>query len=51
MDPFVGSGTTSMAAARLNRRYVGYEIDQEYYELANKRVGFVPQEIVLTRDS
>lgn len=51
LDPFVGSGTTSMAAARLNRRYVGYEIDQEYFELANKRVGFVPQEIVLTRDS
>ena len=38
LDPFVGSGTTAEAAARLGRAYVGIEIDRDYVELANRRV-------------
>jgi site-specific DNA-methyltransferase (adenine-specific) len=37
LDPFSGSGTTGLAAARLGRRYVGIEMDQEYLDLAIRR--------------
>jgi DNA modification methylase len=38
LDPFVGSGTTAVAAHQLNRHYVGIEIDHKYYELALQRM-------------
>jgi len=41
LDPFIGSGTTAIAALKLKRHYIGYEISQEYYELANNRINEV----------
>ena len=38
LDPFMGSGQTAIAALKTNRFFVGYEINQEYLELANKRI-------------
>lgn len=38
LDPFCGSGTTCLAAKLADRRFVGYEIDQSYVELARKRL-------------
>ena len=38
LDPFMGSGTTAIAALKSNRYYVGFEINKEYVELANKRI-------------
>ncbi len=38
LDPFLGSGTTSVAAKQLNRNYVGYEINKEYIDIANIRL-------------
>lgn len=37
-DPFMGSGTTAIAAKLLNRDFVGAEISKKYCELANKRL-------------
>jgi site-specific DNA-methyltransferase (adenine-specific) len=34
LDPFVGSGTTCIAAAELGREYIGIEMKEEYYNLA-----------------
>lgn len=34
LDPFVGSGTTSVAAKELGRNYVGIEVNNDYYQLA-----------------
>src|SRR4051794_33337962 len=38
LDPFLGSGTTAVAAARNDRRYVGYDTDPAYVELARERL-------------
>jgi site-specific DNA-methyltransferase (adenine-specific) len=38
LDPFMGSGQVALAAIESGRRYVGYEINPDYVELANKRV-------------
>ena len=38
LDPFMGSGSTLAAAARLSRRYVGYDLDPAYVSLARERV-------------
>lgn len=38
LDPFVGSGSTCIAAAQTGRYYIGYEISQQYYEIANERI-------------
>jgi len=38
LDPFVGSGTTAVAAVRTGRHYVGYDTDEEYVEAARARV-------------
>ncbi len=37
-DPFLGSGTTSVVAKKLNRRYIGVEINEEYCIWAEKRL-------------
>jgi len=37
LDPFVGSGTTALAAIQLGRHFVGIDINKEYIELARKR--------------
>ncbi|MED5271934.1 MAG: site-specific DNA-methyltransferase [Candidatus Thermoplasmatota archaeon] len=38
MDPFMGSGSTCIAALDTNRRYLGIDIDQEYCDLALNRI-------------
>lgn len=38
LDPFMGSGTTALAALRSGRKFVGYEIVEEYVALAQKRI-------------
>lgn len=38
LDPFMGSGTTAIAALKSSREYVGFEINKDYIQLTNKRV-------------
>lgn len=37
-DPFMGSGTTGVAAIETGRRFVGCELNKEYYDIAKKRI-------------
>ena len=39
LDPFMGSGTTGMVAKQLDRHYIGIELNPEYKELAEARIG------------
>jgi len=38
LDPFCGSGTTGVVAKKLNRRFVGIELNKEYIKMAEKRI-------------
>ena len=38
LDPFMGSGTTGVACARLGRRFIGIEIEPKYFEIACRRI-------------
>lgn len=38
LDPFMGSGTTGVAAAMLGRRFIGIEIDPKYFDIACRRI-------------
>lgn len=39
LDPFMGSGSTGVACLNTNRRFVGIELDKNYFNIANKRLG------------
>ena len=38
IDPFMGSGTTGMACVNTDRDFIGIEMDEEYYQIARKRI-------------
>lgn len=38
LDPFIGSGTTAIAAIQEGRKFIGFEINKDYYDLANRRL-------------
>lgn len=55
LDPFLGTGTTTVAAARTGRNSIGFEIDEHYLDLARQRIAndtaflFCEANITLTR--
>lgn len=38
LDPFIGSGTSAIAALKQNIKYIGFDIDQDYIDFANDRI-------------
>ena len=38
LDPFCGSGTTGVVAARLKRRFTGFDVDENYLRIASQRI-------------
>lgn len=38
LDPFMGSGTTGVACVKLGRKFIGIELDPDYFEIACKRI-------------
>lgn len=47
LDPFLGSGTTAVACIREKRHFVGFELNEEYYEMACKRIDAERQQLTL----
>lgn len=48
LDPFMGSGTTAMAAVELNRNYIGFDKEMKYVELAKRRLKAIQPPLSLT---
>jgi site-specific DNA-methyltransferase (adenine-specific) len=38
LDPFMGSGSTGVACLQLNREFIGYELENDYFEMAKRRL-------------
>lgn len=37
-DPFMGSGTTGVAAKKMKRNFIGFELDQHFFNIAENRI-------------
>lgn len=48
LDPFMGSGSTAIAALKSGRKYVGYDIDPEYIKIAEERIAPYKQQLVMS---
>ena len=47
LDPFAGSGSTCIACVNLGRKYIGYELDKGYFDIAKHRIGNARLEALL----
>jgi len=47
LDPFMGSGTTGVACMQTGRRFIGIEIDEGYYAIAEKRIRQAESQLLL----
>ena len=45
IDPFMGSGTTALACIEFNRDFIGIEIDEKYFNIANQRIEYFKETI------
>jgi len=50
LDPFIGSGTTAVACKELNRMCIGFELDNDYYNIAINRLNGISQIDVKNRN-
>ena len=46
LDPFIGSGTTAIAAEKSRRKWIGIEISEAYCELAHERIGSIDKTLL-----
>ena len=50
LDPFMGSGTTGVACVNLGRKFIGVEIDEDYFDIACRRIAEAYQQPRLFED-
>lgn len=46
LDPFIGSGSTAVACIQLNRRFIGFEIEEKYYNIALERIQWASETLI-----
>jgi len=47
LDPFMGSGTTAVAALSLNRKFIGIELSREYCNMAEERINRIKKSTIV----
>lgn len=47
LDPFMGSGTTGVACVKLGRSFIGYEINPDYFAIAQRRIAEAQMQLAL----
>jgi site-specific DNA-methyltransferase (adenine-specific) len=47
LDPFMGSGTTGVAAVKLGRNFIGIEKEPRYFEIAQRRIAEAQQQMIM----
>ena len=47
LDPFIGSGTTAISSILLKRKFIGFEREKEYYDIAVERIKHYQKQKVL----
>jgi site-specific DNA-methyltransferase (adenine-specific) len=47
LDPFMGSGTTGVACVKLNRNFIGIEINEQYFKIAEKRIADAQKQMTM----
>lgn len=47
LDPFMGSGTTGVACVETNRKYIGFDISEDYCKMAERRIAKRKQDLAL----
>ncbi len=50
LEPFMGSGTTALSAIKNNRNYIGFELDKDYCDIANKRISEHHEQLKIVGD-
>jgi site-specific DNA-methyltransferase (adenine-specific)/modification methylase len=50
LDPFIGSGTTAVACKLTGRRFIGFELEKEYIDIANRRLNNLKYESLYVSD-
>lgn len=45
LDPFMGSGTTGVACKKLNRSFIGIELDEKYFNIAKDRINIIKKQL------
>lgn len=48
LDPFMGAGTTAVCCLETNRKYIGFEVDETYFDVCNRRIA---QHVTVTEPS
>lgn len=50
LDPFVGSGSSGIAAKKLGRRFIGIDVSDEYLDIANRRIAEAKYSSIIAQD-
>lgn len=48
-DPFIGSGSVAIASIKESRKFIGFELNEEFFDSANKRILKAKQQILITK--